>query len=408
MDFNDTTEEAAYRTEVRSWLEKNAPTSGGGGMIGDDDARGITAAKAWQAKKASDGYACITWPKEWGGGGGQGWQSQIFSQEEANFPTPGNPFQIGLGMCLPTLMTAGNDVDKQRFVGPAVRGEEIWCQLFSEPSGGSDVAAARTRAVKAPDGSGDWIINGQKVWTSGAQYSDYGIVIVRTDPDVPKHKGLTMFWVDMKDPAIDVRPIHQMSGGSGFNEVYFTDLRVKDSQRIGPVGDGWRVSIVTLMNERNAIGGGSSYHRQVMDLASSLATLAGSGIKDAALREKIADWYVQAEGLKYTRLRTQTALSKGQTPGPEASIGKVVTAPLMQDVANTAMELEDEFGIISDPAYAPLSAMFQGVLMSAPAMRIAGGTDEILKNIIAERVLGLPQDVRLDKDVAFKDIPTGR
>ncbi len=408
MDFNDTPEEAAYRAQVRSWLQKNAPKAGGGGMIGDEDARGLTAAKAWQAKKAADGYACITWPKEWGGGGGQGWQSQIFSQEEANVATPGNPFQIGLGMCLPTLMTAGNDVDKERFVGPAVRGEEIWCQLFSEPSGGSDVAAARTRAVKAPDGSGDWIINGQKVWTSGAQYSDYGILIVRTDPDVPKHKGLTMFWVDMKDKAIDVRPIHQMSGGSGFNEVYFTDLRVKDSQRIGPVGDGWRVSIVTLMNERNAIGGGTSYHRQVMDLASSLATLAGSGIKDAALREKIADWYVQAEGLKYTRLRTQTALSKGQTPGPEASIGKVVTAPLMQDVANTAMELEDEFGIISDPAYAPLSAMFQGVLMSAPAMRIAGGTDEILKNIIAERVLGLPQDVRLDKDVAFKDIPTGR
>jgi alkylation response protein AidB-like acyl-CoA dehydrogenase len=168
------------------------------------------------------------------------------------------------------------------------------------------------------------------------------------------------------------------------------------------------VSIVTLMNERNAIGGGTSYHRQVMDLASSLATLAGSGIKDAALREKIADWYVQAEGLKYTRLRTQTALSRGQTPGPEASIGKVVTAPLMQDVANTALELEDQFGIISDPAVAPLGAMFQSVLMSAPGMRIAGGTDEILRNIIAERVLGLPQDVRLDKDVAFKDIPRGR
>ena len=404
MDFNDTPEEAEYRAKARAWLEANAPKRPERG--GEDFS--MAESKAWQAKKAAAGYACITWPKEWGGPGGASWQSQVFAQEEAKHPAPGNPFTIGLGMCVPTIMTAGNEADKARFVGPALRGEEIWCQLFSEPSGGSDAAAARTRAVPAPDGSGDWIINGQKVWTSGAQYSDFGILLVRTDPDVPKHKGLTMFWVDMKDPAIEVRPIHQMSGGSGFNEVYFTDLRVKDSQRIGPVGDGWRVSIVTLMNERNAIGGGSSFHRQVMQLADGISTLAGSGIKDAALREKIADWYVQAEGLKYTRLRTQTALSRGQTPGPEASIGKVVSAPLMQDVAATALELEDQFGIISDPKYAPLQALFQATLMSAPGMRIAGGTDEILRNIIAERVLGLPQDVRLDKDVAFKDIPSGR
>ena len=404
MDFNDTPEEADYRAKARAWLEANAPKRPERG--GEDFS--MAESKAWQAKKAAAGYACITWPKEWGGPGGASWQSQVFAQEEAKHPAPGNPFTIGLGMCVPTIMTAGNEADKARFVGPALRGEEIWCQLFSEPSGGSDAAAARTRAVPAPDGSGDWIINGQKVWTSGAQYSDFGILLVRTDPDVPKHKGLTMFWVDMKDPAVEVRPIHQMSGGSGFNEVYFTDLRVKDSQRIGPVGDGWRVSIVTLMNERNAIGGGSSFHRQVMQLADGISTLAGSGIKDAALREKIADWYVQAEGLKYTRLRTQTALSRGQTPGPEASIGKVVSAPLMQDVAATALELEDQFGIISDPKYAPLQALFQATLMSAPGMRIAGGTDEILRNIIAERVLGLPQDVRLDKDVAFKDIPSGR
>ncbi len=408
MDFNDTPEEAAYRAEARAWLQANAPKGAPRDILTDEDAHGLKAAKAWQTKKAAAGYACITWPKEWGGPGGANWQSQIFAQEEGNYATPGNPFTIGLGMCVPTIMSAGNEADKQRFVGPALRGEEIWCQLFSEPSGGSDVAASRTRAVRADDGSGDWIINGQKVWTSGAHYSDFGILITRTDPDVPKHKGMTMFWVDMHDPAIEARPIHQMSGASGFNEVYFTDLRVKDSQRIGPVGEGWRVSIVTLMNERNSIGGGAGYHRQIMDLASSISTLAGSGIKDAALREKVADWYVRAEGLRLTRLRTQTALSRGQTPGPEASIGKLVTAPLMQDVANTAIELEDQFGIIRDPDVAPLSALFQATLMSAPGMRIAGGTDEIMRNIIAERVLGLPQDVRVDKDVAFKDIPTGR
>ena len=246
MDFNDTPEEAAYRKQVRDWLEANAPkTRVGGDPEGGD---GLAASKAWQAKKAEAGYACITWPKEWGGQGGTPVQNVIFSQEEAKYPIPGNPFQIGLGMCVPTVRTFADEETKKRFVGPALRGEEIWSQLFSEPSGGSDVAASRTKAERAPDGSGDWIINGQKVWTTGAQFSDFGIVITRTSPDKPKHKGLTMFWIDMKDPGVEVKPIHQMSGGSGFNEVFFTDVRVKDSQRLGAEGEGWKVSLVTLMN----------------------------------------------------------------------------------------------------------------------------------------------------------------
>jgi alkylation response protein AidB-like acyl-CoA dehydrogenase len=411
MDFNDTPEEAAYRAEVRAWLAANAP-SGPASGFDDEDAAGMAAARAWQRKKAQAGYACITWPKAWGGGGGAPWQSVIFGQEEARFATPGNPFAIGLGMCVPTIMTAGNEADKERFVRPAALGEEIWCQLFSEPSGGSDAAAARTRAVKVTnaDGTDDWVINGQKVWTSGAHYSDFGLLLARTDPDVPKHKGLTMFWIDMKAPGVEVRPIHQMSGASNFNEVYFTDLRIKDAQRVGGVGEGWRVALITLMNERLSVGGGGSgsNHRRVLELAGGINTLTGVGVKDSALREKIADWFVQAEGLKYTTYRTMTALSRGQTPGPESSIGKVVSASLMQDMANTALELEDQFGIIDDPALAPLAGVFHTALMSAPGLRIAGGTDEILRNIIAERVLGLPGDVRLDKDVAFKDIPSGR
>jgi len=406
MDFNDTTEEAAYRATARAWLEANAKRSGPPDS-GLDDPSNMDEARAWQRKKAEAGYACITWPKEWGGGGGKAWQSVIFGQEEAKFPTPGNPFAIGLGMCVPTVMTVGNEADKERFVKPAVLGEEIWCQLFSEPSGGSDAAAARTRAVRDGD---DWVINGQKVWTSGAHFSDFGLLLTRTDPDVPKHKGLTMFWIDMKAPGVEVRPIHQMSGASNFNEVYFTDLRVKDSQRVGGVGEGWRVAMVTLMNERLSVGGGGSGsgHRRMLKLASDISTLTGLASKDNGLREKIADWYVQAEGLKYTTYRTMTALSRGQTPGPESSIAKVVSATVMQDMANTALELEDQFGIINDPAYAPLAGAFQNALMAAPGLRIAGGTDEILRNIIAERVLGLPQDIRLDKEVAFKDIPTGR
>jgi alkylation response protein AidB-like acyl-CoA dehydrogenase len=407
MDFNDTPDEAAYRKQVRAWLEANAPKAVARPDDPMEDSNDMTASRAWQRKKAEAGYACITWPKEWGGGGGASWQSVIFGQEEAKFSTPGNPFAIGLGMCVPTVMTAGNQADKERFVRPAVLGEEIWCQLFSEPSGGSDAAAARTRAVLSGD---TWTINGQKVWTSGAHYSDFGLLLARTDPDVPKHKGLTMFWIDMKAPGVEVRPIHQMSGASNFNEVYFTDLKIKDSQRVGAVGEGWRVALVTLMNERLSVGGGGSGsgHARVLKLARDISTLAGPAIKDSGLREKIADWFVQAEGLKYTTFRTMTALSRGQTPGPESSIGKVVSASLMQDMANTALELEDQFGIINDPKLAPLSAAFQASLMAAPGMRIAGGTDEILRNIIAERVLGLPQDVRLDKDVAFKDIPTGR
>jgi alkylation response protein AidB-like acyl-CoA dehydrogenase len=403
MDFNDSPEEAAFRETARKWLGENATAHKSTTANGrkPNSPEHMAEAKAWQTRKADAGYACITWPKEWGGGGGTPIQSVIFNQEEVKAGVNYGYFTIGLGMCVPTVMAFADDDTKQRFVGPAVKGEEIWCQLFSEPAGGSDVAAARTRAVKDGD---EWVINGQKVWTTGAQYSDYGIVLVRTDPDVPKHKGLTMFWIDMHDPAVEVRPIHQMSGGSDFNEVYFTDLRVKDSQRLGAVGDGWKVALVTLMNERLAVGGSTGPdYKLVMDLARQLGSMS-----DASLREKLADWYVASEGLKMTRFRTMTALSRGQTPGAESSIGKIIAANQMQDMANASMELEDQFGIINDPAVAPMEAAFQQSLMWAPGLRIAGGTDEILKNIIAERVLGLPGDVRVDKDVAFKDMPTGR
>jgi alkylation response protein AidB-like acyl-CoA dehydrogenase len=403
MDFNDTPEEAEFRTRAREWLEANAPRER---VSGRGDADHMAAAKAWQAKKAAAGYAQITWPKEWGGGGGTQMQSIIFGQEEAKYGVASGYFQIGLGMCVPTVMAFADDDTKKRFVGPAVRGEEIWCQLFSEPSGGSDVAAARTRAVKDGD---DWVINGQKVWTSGAHYSDYGIVLVRTNIDKPKHKGMTMFWLDMKSPGVDVRPIHQMSGGRDFNEVYFTDVRVKDSQRLGAVDDGWRTSLVTLMNERLAVGGGAGIdYATIMKLARELQTDKGPALADQAFREKLADWYVQSEGLKNTRMRTMTALSRGQTPGPESSIGKIIAANQLQDLSNAAVEMEDQYGIIDDGALSPLAAAFQSGLMSSAGLRIAGGTDEILKNIIAERVLGLPGDIRVDKDVPFKDMPTGR
>jgi len=404
MDFNDSPDEAQYREEVRAWLAANAPKPVTGRSTRHKDL--MAEAKAWQAKKASAGYAQITWPKAWGGAGGTPIQQVIFSQEESKLGVGYGFFQIGLGMCVPTLMTFADQATKDRFGGPALRGEEIWCQLFSEPAGGSDVAGLRTRAVRDGD---EWVINGQKVWTTGAHYSDYGILLTRTNPDVPKHKGLTMFWIDMHDPAVEVRPIHQMSGQSDFNEVYFTDLRVKDSQRIGAVDDGWKVALVTLMNERLAVGGSSGpNYTEIMELARTIMDGEEAALKNNAFREKLADWFVLAEGLKLTRFRTMTALSRGETPGPESSIGKIISANQLQDLTHAAMDLEDQFGIISDPRIAPMEAAFQQSAMWAPGLRIAGGTDEILKNIIAERVLGLPGDVRVDKDVAFKDAPAGR
>ena len=410
MDFDDSPEEAAYRARVRAWLEANAPASRVSNIPGDENGRTIAAAKAWQARKADAGYACITWPTAFGGAGGTPIESVIFEEEEGRLGVASGIFGIGIGMCVPTIIAAGSVADGRRFAQPAMRGDEIWCQLFSEPSAGSDVAASRTRAVRAADGSGDWLVNGQKVWTSGAHYADFGLLLVRTDPDAPKHKGLTMFWVDMRSTGLDVRPIHQAAGGTDFNEVYFTDVRLADRQRVGDVGGGWSVALITLMNERLSVGGGlGPGWRELVDLAGGLpgADGDGSALQDGGFRERLADWYVAAEGLKLTRLRTQTALSRGETPGPAASIGKIVSARQMQELATEALDRLDQFGIVTDADATSLIGGFQRNFFWGAALRIAGGTDEILKNIIAERVLGLPPDMRVDRNVPFRDIPSG-
>ena len=411
MDFNDTPEEAAFRAEARAFLEANCTPKVAERDRMNRSLRGadyLTAAKAYQKKKAEAGFAGITWAKEHGGRGLPPIFSVIFGQEEAKFDAPSAPFAIGLGMCLPTVIAFASEPIKQRYVAKALSGEEIWCQLFSEPGAGSDVAASKTKAVKDGD---VWIVNGQKVWTTGAHFSDFGILLVRTNPDVEKHKGLTMFIVDMKAPGVDVRPIHQASGGSDFNEVYFTDVRIGDDHRLGEPGQGWGVALVTLMNERLAVGGspGPDY-REIMDFARSAASPTGDGtlMQNEAFRQKLADWIVRAEGYKLAKFRTMTALSKGQAPGPESSIGKVINANQMMDISNAAIEAMDHYGIIDDPALAPLEGAFHMSYMFAPGLRIAGGTDEILKNILAERVLGLPQDQRADKGIAFKDLPSGR
>jgi alkylation response protein AidB-like acyl-CoA dehydrogenase len=276
---------------------------------------------------------------------------------------------------------------------------------YSEPQAGSDLAALRTRAERDGD---HWVINGQKIWTSGAQHSDYGILITRTDPTVPKHKGLTMFFLSMKTPGIEVRPIKQANGQSGFNEVYFTDVRIPDAQRLGPVNGGWQVSLTTLMNERLSIGSGmSTGFPELLDFCSRIETAEGKlAVDDRAVRSKLATWACRQSGLKFTGFRAISALSRGETPGPENSIGKLVAGPTMQEIAAFALDLQAQAGILVDPKLAAATARFQAMLLRSPATRVEGGTDEILRNIIAERVLGLPADVRVDKDVPFNQIPT--
>ena len=275
---------------------------------------------------------------------------------------------------------------------------------MSEPSAGSDVAGLRSKAVQDGD---KWIINGQKVWTSGAHFSDFGILVVRHDPSVEKHKGMTFFFVDMKSPGIEIKPIKQITGSSSFNEVYFNDVEIPDSQRLGAIGDGWKVAITTLMNERLAVGDANG--ADVEDAFKWAKKQDDNGeplLNNRAVRESIADWYCEASGLKNTKLRTMSALSKGQTPGPEASITKIVSAGKLQDIGNFGIDSLDMAGMLRTENLDIKS--FHNAWLGAPGLRIAGGTDEILKNVIAERVLGLPQDPRADKGVAFKDIPSSK
>lgn len=413
MDFEDTKEEAAFRAEVRAWLDANAPkhleaelkrASFGSSAIESEDP--MAAAKAWQKKKAEAGWACLHWPKEYGGGARTPMERVIWGQEEGPYAALSSPFIIGHGMCGPTVMAWASEEQKQERLPPLASGEEIWCQLFSEPAGGSDLAGLRTRAVKADDGSGDWIVNGQKIWTSGAQHSDWGLLIARTDPDVPKHKGLTMFFLSMKTPGVEVRPIKQVNGQSGFNEVFFNDVRIPDAQRLGDVGQGWQVSLTTLMNERLSIGSGmSTGFPELFEYCLSAEVDGRPAVDDAAVRSKLAQIAVKQSGLKYTGMRALTALSKGETPGPENSIGKLVAGATMQELAMYALDLQGESGVIWDET-SPQNGRFQAILMRSPATRIEGGSDEILRNIIGERVLGLPGDIRVDKNVPFKDIPT--
>ncbi len=411
MDFSDTPAEAAFRKEVRDFIAGNAPhylaeylAKSGFGNTNTCEYDTLQEAKKWQRTKAEAGWACLQWPTEYGGRGATPIENVIWSQEEGLYARLSGTFIIGQGMCAPTMMAYASEAHKSRYLPKLASGEEVWCQLFSEPHGGSDLAGLRTKAEKDGD---EWIINGQKIWTSGAQHSDYGILITRTDPNVAKHKGLTMFFLDMKSPGVNIVPIKQANGNSEFNEVYFDNVRIPDHQRLGEVGEGWRVSITTLMNERMAIGGSiATGFPEIYELVQSVQLHGKAAVEDPSVKAKLADWYVKAAGLKNNASRMITALSKGGTPGPENSMGKLVAGNMMQDIAKYALDLQGLGGALVDPAVAEGSARFQAMLLRSPAVRIEGGTDQILRNIIGERVLGLPEDLRADKGMPFNEIPT--
>ena len=408
MDFEDTQEEAAFRAKARAFLDANAerrkPGAVEGYRRGQDTPGAMERAKDFQRRKFDARFVGIHWPAEWNGQGGNQIQNVIYNQEEGQYDVLSGIFGIGVNLAMPTICTWGTPEHRAEFLTRTMRADIVWCQLFSEPGGGSDLAALRTRAEKDGD---HWVVNGQKIWNSGAHYSDFGILVARTDPDVAKHAGLSFFILDMKTPGIEIRPIRQVSGSSHFNEVFFTNVRIPDARRVGPVGAGWKVALTTLMNERHGMrdAPGPDFS-ELFRLAQTVELEDGMAIDDSAVQEKLAEFYVRSQGLKFTKFRGMTALSRGQTPGPESSIIKVVAANKLQDILSYGLDMIGMAGPTMGDSM-PVAGIFEEALLYSPALRLAGGTDEIMKNIIAERVLGLPQDPRADKGIAFRDIPTG-
>jgi alkylation response protein AidB-like acyl-CoA dehydrogenase len=352
----------------------------------------VAAARAWRTTAFDAGFGWITGPARYGGRELPGSYERAWQSLVARYDTPSMmPFGIGLGMIAPTILAHATDATRERYLRSMYRGDVIACQLFSEPGAGSDLASLQTRAERDGD---EWVVTGQKVWTSGAQYADIGEIVCRTDPDAPKHKGLTAFVVDMRAPGVEVRPLRQMTGGASFNEVFFTEVRVPDDHRLGDVNGGWTVALTTLMNERAAIGGGGlGAGAGAMGWARLIELLRYLGKdKDPLLRQQLAEVYAHTSAARYTTLRAMATLKAGGLPGPELSTAKLALTNNMQRVARF---VEHALGprITADLGEWGTYAWAEFVL-GVPGMRVAGGTDEVMRNIIGERVLGLPKEPR--------------
>jgi acyl-CoA dehydrogenase len=397
--------EAEFRREAEAFLvanakpkvEERAHWGEGSDRVGlfaektpEQELAEVEDSKKWRQKVFDAGFGWITGPSRYGGRQLPGSYENVWQSAQARYDTPPlTPFGIGLGMVAPTILAHATDPVKDRYLRSLYRGEIIACQLFSEPAAGSDLASLQTRAERDGD---EWVVNGQKVWTSGAQYSDIGEIICRTDPDVPKHKGLTGFVINMHAPGVEVRPLRQMTGGASFNEVFFTDVRVADDHRLGDVNQGWTVALTTLMNERAAIGGGggaglggTASGSRLIDLLQHLGKA-----KDPVLRQRLADVWIHQTVARYTNMRAMEKVKAGQLPGPEMSIAKL---SLTNNLQRVSAFLSQALGpkLIADSGQWGTYAWAELVL-GVPGFRVAGGTDEVMKNIVGERVLGLPKE----------------
>lgn len=397
---------AEFRARARAWLRANA-------RVRDPDEEPArrrldpAAARRFQAAMHDAGFAGITWPKEYGGQGLGGGELVAWNEESRAYDLPTNLFAIGLGMCGPTILELGTEQQKTSYLRPMLRGEEVWCQLFSEPGAGSDVASLQTRAV--PDGDG-WVLSGQKVWTSVAQLSDFGIIIARTDPDVPKHQGITMFVVDMHAPGVTVRPLRVMTGDAQFNEVFFENVRIPGDAVVGEVNAGWTAAVVTLRHERISIGTTVRPRQNPLGFEALAELARGRGLAgDPVLRQELADLYVREQTCDLFGVRLRQQAQAGVEAGSRGSVAKLAGALLATQGARVAARVAGGGAIAYDPAGddAEEAARLLAAINGALSAGIAGGTNEIQRNIIGERVLGLPKEPRIDTTVPFRELKVG-
>jgi alkylation response protein AidB-like acyl-CoA dehydrogenase len=391
-----------FRARARAWLAGNAPRRAAAEDDGESGQITIADQKAFQAKLYDAGFAGIMWPKEYGGQGLTGAEQMAWSQESRDYDLPNGAFFIGLSMPGNTLLELGTEEQKKRYLPKMLRGDEIWCQLFSEPGAGSDVASLQTTAVRDGDG---WIMNGQKVWTSGAQFSDYGAILARTDPTKPKHNGISMFIVDMHAPGVTVRPLKVATGHSPFNEVFFDNVRIPADALIGEENKGWDAAVVMLRHERIAIGMMGSSRTSPLGFESLRDLAAGLGrTSDQGVRRDLAELYARGRAVQLfaTLLRDET--QAGRLPGARGSVAKLAGSELGRFAGNVAADvLGDQLaGFDSDEMSAVTT-----LIVAAPGSAIAGGTSEIQRNIIGERVLGLAKDPGVDRATPFNQLRVG-
>lgn len=407
MHIGDTAEEAAFRAEARAWLEANAVPKGhpddfSVGSFGDlEEEDYVERARAWQATLYDEGWAALTWPEAAGGQGRPAICQSIFNQEQSAFGVTSGPFVIAIGMVGPTLLRHGTPEQQSRFLPAMLRGDELWCQLFSEPGAGSDLASLTTKAERDGD---EWVITGQKVWTSAVSRARWGILLARTDVDVPKRSGITYFLVDMTSPGIEPRPLRQITGDAHFAEVFLDGVRIPNENIVGEVHGGWGPAKTTLTAERGAIAGGSTG----VDAAALIRLAQAQGRSgEPVLRDQLAAAHIRQEILRFLRYRTLTAISQGRRPGSEASIMKIAYAAHLSKLTATALAIQGPLATLEGDQL-PARGMWSKRFLHSPSVHIAGGSDEIQRNIVGEQVLGLPQEPSADRDVPFRELARGR